>query len=207
MRSTEPTSDTESTDERAADGVDSTAARDFVDALRSGGSFDPTRWSQTADETDATEAVCRLVFGGLAVAIVLVLIGLLPGIDVAGPTFAAVGSAVLTVSFVAVFGYLAIVLPSFVHALSGGPTTLREHVASVTFWTMILGAILVAHRGFAPLIELLGGTMWFYDVLFLLAAIGPVALIARELWYAIDPAASYVSTHISGDASEPTRTR
>ena len=158
------------------------------------------RWSHSADEHRPVRWLCKLSLATVALLVVLFLLSLLPGLDVSGSTFAALADAIvaLAIGFVALLGYLATALPSFVLERTDAPPELREHGASLAFWLSILAAILVAHRGLEPAVAAMGGNRWFYDALFLLSALPPLVGVAAHLWAVLDPAADYAADRVTG---------
>ncbi|WP_290813304.1 hypothetical protein [Halovivax sp.] len=156
-----------------------------------------SRSYRPAADRRTVRAICKLVLATLALLLVVFLVGLLPGIDVSGSTYAALAGAVVTLAVVALLGSLATALPPLVREAIPGSRELRERGASATFWLVVLAALLVAHRGLAPAVSALGGAMWFYDALFLLAALPPLVLLAACVWAAIDPAADYLAARVA----------
>lgn len=155
-------------------------------------------WRPTLHDARAVRLATTIVLGGLGVLAVLFLISLLPGIDAAGRTFAALGSAVLGVALSVTVGYLALVLPRYVRTAFALPRDVRDPSSSALTWALALASILLLHRGFAPLYGMLDGPTLLYDGGFFLLAIGPVVLVARALWRLIDPAATLLSRELAG---------
>ena len=158
---------------------------------------------RSAVGTDTVESASRIVFGTTALAVVLALASLLPGLDLLVPrtpvTLAAVVGALATLAVVAVLLYLARALAVLTRLALDGPAAVVEHLASVVHWAVVLGAVLVAHAGLAPAVTpLLGGAGWVYDVTFLLAALVPLAVVAARLAVAVDPLAELVADGVAG---------
>lgn len=194
MPRTDSTDDTSST--HTDDGA-SQADSPSNDGPGDGGSTDSRPWNQRFHGERAIRAVSTVVFGALTAAVVLFLLSVLPGMEATEPAFTALASGVLALAFATIFGYLALFAPRFVRA-GAGPRPLRESVASATVWVLVLTAILTVHGGFVPLAALLEVPTWLYDGLFFLLSIGPFVMVAVALWETIDPAASYLSSRLTG---------
>lgn len=193
-----PTDDATSTDDRSPP-ADSAAGDPSAgtDEPIGRGPLTPASWRRPLHDERAIRKATSAVLGGLAVLVVLFLLSLLPGLDADGRAFAALASGTLATSFAAVIGYAALVVPWYVRTAVDGPRDLREPGLTAAVWALVLAAVLTLHRGFAPLVALLDGPMWLYDGLFLLAALVPVAMIARALWELVTPAASYLTGHLT----------
>ncbi|MFC3959587.1 hypothetical protein [Halovivax cerinus] len=163
------------------------------------GPLTPESWRKPLHDERALRKVTSAVLGGLAIVVVLFLLSLLPGLNATGEAFAAVASGVLAVSFAAVLGYVALVIPWYVRSAFDGPREVREPGVTAAVWAFVLAAVLTVHRGFVPLAALVDGPMWLYDGVFLLVALVPVALIGRALWKMVDPAASYLTGHLTDE--------
>ncbi|QPV64589.1 hypothetical protein I7X12_08245 [Halosimplex litoreum] len=162
---------------------------------------------RSAVGTDTVESASRIVFGMAALAVVLALASLLPGLDLLIPrtsvTLAAVVGALATLAAVALLLYLARALAALTRLALDGPAELVEHLASVAHWTVVLVAVLVAHAGLAPAVApLIEGARWAYDSAFLLAALGPLAAVAARLAVAVDPLAELVADGVAGTAND-----
>jgi len=156
---------------------------------------------------DTVESASRIVLGTAALAVVLALGSLLPGLDLLVPrtpvTLAAVVGALATLAAVALLLYLARALAALTRIALDGPAEIVEHLASVVHWAVVLAAVLVAHAGLAPAVApLLGGARWVYDVTFLLAALVPLAVVAARLAVAVDPLAELVADGVAGPGDE-----
>jgi len=167
----------------------------------------------TTDSLDATGAVDRrtvksvtkVLLAVVSLVFVVYLLTLLPGVDMLVPgssvTVAAVVGAIGTVVLVALFLSAAPEFASLTRMLLNAPPGVVEHLASVVYWLVVLVAVLVAHRGFAGLFApLLGG--WLYDVVFLLASLPVVAVIAARLYCALEPSASLLAKRIADEDDE-----
>lgn len=157
---------------------------------------------QSRIERETARTVGKVLFGAVALVFLTYLAALLPGVDRLIPgTAISFGLVVRAIGTIAVAGVLA-------YAASGLATLTRtaidarpvaENVASVVYWLVILAAVLVAHWGLAPLAAtLFGSSVWIYDTLFLLAALGPLLVVAVRLYVTIDPAADLFAERVSG---------
>lgn len=158
----------------------------FVDAI-----------TRTADRR-TVRSLTKLFIAASALLFVTYLLTLLPGVDRLVPstpvTFVALAGAVATVVLVALLACAAPRLATVTRVVVSGPRAVVEHVAAVVYWLVVLAAVLVAHRGFAGVIlPLLDGAAWIYDLVFLLAALPSVVVIAARLYVGIDPAATTVA--------------
>ncbi|WP_459192830.1 hypothetical protein [Halosimplex sp. J119] len=152
---------------------------------------------------DAVESASKIVLGTGALAVVLALASLLPGLDLLIPrapvTLTAVVGALVTVAVVALLLYLASGLAALTRLALDGPAELVEHVASVVHWLVVLAAILVAHAGLAPAASpLFDDAHWVYDLTFLLLALAPLTIVAVRLYVSIDPLAELVADDVAG---------
>jgi len=170
--------------------------------------------TDTIGTTDAVDrrtakSMSKLLLAAISLAFVLYLLSLLPGIGRIVPgapvTFAAVVGAIGTVVLSALFLAAAPKFASLTRMALDGPVHVVEHVASVVYWLVVLAAVLVAHSGLAGLfVPVFGGLAWLYDVVFLLAALPVVAIIAARLYLALDPGASVIAERIAGEDDENT---
>ncbi|ELZ10852.1 hypothetical protein C479_08573 [Halovivax asiaticus JCM 14624] len=163
------------------------------------GPLTPESWRKPLHDERALRKATSAVLGGLAIIVVLFLLSLLPGLNATGDAFAALANGILAASLAAVLGYVAMVIPWYVRSAFDGPREVREPGVTATVWALVLAAVLTLHRGFVPLVTLVDGPMWLYDGLFLLAALVPVAFIARALWEMVDPAASYLTGRLTDE--------
>jgi len=168
---------------------------------------------QNAVGPETVESITKIVLGVGALAFVLTLASLLPGLELLVPqtpvTLAAVVGALATVAVVGLLLYLASGLAALTRLALDGPAEVVEHVASVVHWLVVLAAVLVAHVGLAPVAKpLLAGVAWLYDVAFLLVALGPLVVVAARLSAVVDPLASLVAQGVAddGDAEEDSGT-
>ncbi len=155
------------------------------------------RLTRPADRR-TVHTLVKLLLGAAAIVFVAYLLTLLPGADRLVPatpvSFAAVVSAVATAVLVAVLWIAAPRLAAVTRSALSGPEAVVEHLASVVHWLVVLVAVLVAHGGFAGVAApILGGSMWLYDLAFLLAAVPPVLIIGVRLYVGIDPAATAIT--------------
>jgi len=162
---------------------------------------------------ETVESISKIVLGVSALAFVLALASLLPGLDLLVPqtpvTLAAVVGALATVAVVGLLLYLASGLAALTRLALDGPAEVVGHLASVVHWLVVLAAVLVAHAGLAPVARpLLAGVAWLYDVAFLLVALGPLVVIAARLSVVVDPLATLVAQEVTddGDAEERSET-
>ena len=169
----------------------------------------------TTDSFDATDAVDRrtvksvtkLLLAAASLVFVLYLLMLLPRIDMLDPgasvTVAAVVGAIGTLVLVVLFLSAAPEFASLTRTLFDGPREVVEHLASIVYWLVVLAAVLVAHRGFTGLLVPAFGD-WLYDVVFLLAALPAVAVIAARLYLALEPGAGLLAEGVPGGDEENT---
>ena len=162
--------------------------------------------TRTADRRTGRSRT-KLLLAAASLLFVTYLLTLLPGIDRIVPstpvTFAALAGAVATAVLVLLLAYAAPRLATLTRSALAGPRTVVEHVASVVYWLVVLAAVLVAHRGFAGVFTpLLDGATWIYDLVFLVVALPPVAVIAARLYAGIDPAAIAVTDGLLGDEAD-----
>ncbi|WP_206425090.1 hypothetical protein [Halosimplex salinum] len=162
---------------------------------------------RTAVGPQTVESVSKIVLGVGALALVLTLASLLPGLDLLVPrtpvSLAAVVGALATLAVVGLLLYLASGLAALTRLALDGPARVVEHVASVVHWLVVLAAVLVAHAGLAPAVTpLVDGARWVYDAAFLLVALGPLVVVAARLSVAVDPLAKLVAEGVAGERGE-----
>ena len=164
---------------------------------------------QLSDSVDreTVRTVAKSLLAVVSLVFLLYLVRLLPGVDRLVPqtavTFAAVVGAVVTALLVGLLLYAAPKLASLTRVSLDGPETVVENIASIVYWLVVLGAILVAHRGFAgAVVPLFGGSEWIYDVVFLIAALPVLAFVAVRLYHNLDPGAELVADGVAGDSKE-----
>jgi uncharacterized membrane protein YkvI len=143
----------------------------------------------------------RLLLAAAALVFLAYLVGLLPGIDRLLPetpvTVAALIGAVITAVVVALLVSVAPKLATLARTSLDWPAEVVENLASVVYWLVVLLAVLVAHRGFAGLVQpLFGGLGWLYDVAFLLVALPAVVVVAARLYAGLDPATELVTDRV-----------
>lgn len=158
---------------------------------------------RTAIGRRTVRSVSKLLLGAASLLFVLGLVSLLPGLDRllpgVGVTLAAVVWAVATLAVAGLLVYAAAGLAALTRLALEGPREVVESVAAVVYWTAVLAAVLIAHRGLVPVLApLLDGTGWAYDLLFLVAALAPLAVIAARLSACLDPAADAVAERVAG---------
>lgn len=149
---------------------------------------------------DAIRAVNKLMLGAVWLVVVLYLLTFLPGIDRIIPqtsiTFAALVSTIGTVVLVALLAFLAPRTAGLLQAVDG-PRRVTENVASATYWFVLLLAVLVAHRGFAPIAHpYLGNGVWAYDMVFLVIALPAVVFMGARLYASLDPSSELLADKI-----------
>jgi hypothetical protein len=100
----------------------------------------------------------------------------------------------------AVLTYVALRLePLMVQALAG-PHAVVLDVASMAKHVVLFVAVITAHSGLAPLVIPVLETVeltWTYDMLFLVLAIIPTAVIAIRMYGNFDEVASLIASHLS----------
>jgi hypothetical protein len=151
---------------------------------------------------ETARSVGKVLFGAFALVLLTYLVTLLPGVGRLVPgtaiTFGLLLRGIGTVAVVAALLYAAPGLATLTRA-SVPARPLAENVASVVYWLVVLAAVLVAHWGLSSLAGVsLGGATWLYDTAFLLAALGPLAVVAARLYVTIDPAADLFADKVSG---------
>lgn len=163
--------------------------------------------SRDSVDRETVRSVTKILLGAGALVAFAYLLTLLPGVDRLVPqtpvTFAALIGAVATLVVVALLLFAAPKLASLTRLSLDGPRKLVESLASLVYWLVVLGAVLIAHTGFSGLLlPFFEGVTWLYDVLFLLAALPAVAVIAARLYAVIDPAAELFADRVAGSRTE-----
>ena len=163
--------------------------------------FDESNVSNRVGER-SVRLVTKLLLAAGSVAFVAYLLTLLPGIDRLVPqtpvTFAAILGAIATAVIVVLVVYAAPRIALLVEMGVEGPREVVEEIAAVVQWTVVLAAILIAHRGFAELVvPLLDGNSWLYDVGFLFLAFPVVVFVAVHLFRGVDPSADLLAARFS----------
>lgn len=151
-------------------------------------------------------SVSKLLLAAGAIALLLWLASLLPGMDRLVPmttmTLATLLRVVMTVVIVGLLVELAPGLAGLTTLLLQGPRAVVESVAGAVHWLVILVAILVAHRGLEPaFVALLDGGTWLYDLVFLVLALPPLTIVAVRLYVSLDPTADFVADRLAGASS------
>ena len=164
-------------------------------------------------DRDTVQSVGKLVLATLALIWLLYLVSILPGVDRVIPgtpvTFAAIAGAIATVTIVGLLLYLAPALADLVRSTVDGPAQVVDDVASIVHLFVVLVAVLVAHRGLAPLLvpilEQPAGIHnagWMYDVLFLALALPPLAILAARIYVSIDPISELLADKVTRSTTE-----
>lgn len=162
---------------------------------------------------DTVQSVGKLLLATLALIWLLYLASILPGVDRVIPgtpvTFAAIAGAIATISIVSLLLYLAPTLADLVRSTIAGPAQVVDHVASIIHLFVVLVAVLVAHRGLAPLfvpiLEQPIGVVnagWLYDILFLALALPPLAILAARVYVSLDPISELLADKVTRASDE-----
>lgn len=132
------------------------------------------------------------------------LVSLLPGIGLLIPTTAvSIGTAlgaVLTLGLVAALGYIAFRVGPLVSQALSGPEDVVSDLASLPKHLVLFAAVLVAHRGFAPLIRPALDTAelgWTYDLVFLGLALVPTAVVVIRMLGNIGEVAALITDRLT----------
>jgi len=154
---------------------------------------------------DAVRSVAKLTLGALSVALLAYLVSLLPGIERLIPgtpvSLVAVVGALASVAIAGLLLYVARRLAAITQIVIDGPDPLVEHVGSILHWLVVLGAVLVAHAGLAPVaLPILGDLSWIYDVAFLVLSVPILAVVAARLYVSLDPAADSLADRLTTEA-------
>lgn len=162
--------------------------------------------SGSADR-ETVRTVTKTLLGAGALLAVAYLLTLLPGVDRLVPrtpvTFAALIGAVVTLAVVALLLAAAPKLASLARMSLDGPTELVESVSGLVYWLVVLAAVLLAHAGLSGvLLAFFDGAAWLYDVVFLLLALPPLAVVAACLYTIVDPAAEALADRVAGSDGE-----
>lgn len=156
---------------------------------------------------ESVRSVSKLLLIAVWVGFVSYLFTLLPGVDRVIPrtpiTLVALASAVATTALVGLLVYVAPKLAALVRMGFEGPYLIVENVSSAVYWSVLLAAVLVSHRGFSGLARpLFGESMWLYDVTFLLWALPAVAVIGARLYASVEPSSELVADRIAGSEAD-----
>ena len=160
------------------------------------------------DQYEDIKSTSKLFLSAIALAFVVYLITLLPGTEQLVPLtpvpFAAIITAIVTLSIVGALLMAASSIASIVQSTIDSPQAVGENAASVAYWLIILTAIGLAHRGLSGIVlPYLEGLYWTYDAAFLLLSIPALVAVAVRLFAAIDPSAELIARSVVG---EPDRT-
>ncbi|WP_244510172.1 hypothetical protein [Natronobacterium texcoconense] len=151
---------------------------------------------------DTVRTVGKLLIATLSAILLLSLISVLPGVDRVIPgtpvTFVGVVGAIVTVAIVALLLYLAPALASLLRSALEGPPAVVDDIASIVQLLVVFLAVIVAHRGLAPLfVPLLGDAGWTYDVVFLAIALPPLAILAARLYVSLEPISELLAERVT----------
>lgn len=152
---------------------------------------------------ETVRTVSKVVLAIVSILFVAYLATFIPGIEHVIPATGigahAVIGALLTVLLVALLVYLSSGFARLVQISLEGPPVVVDHVASIVRWTVVLAAVVVAHRGLSPLAQaVLGGVTWVFDLLVLFVAIPVVLIIALRLYVSLDPASRDITDSVVG---------
>lgn len=139
------------------------------------------------------------------------LVANLPGIEAVVPatavTLGAVLGAAVTLGIVFALAAVAVALePALVQAMSG-PADVVDDAATIAKHVVLFVAVVVAHGGLEPLVAPTLEAVdlaWTYDLLFLVLALVPTAVIALTMLRGFDGAATHLTGRLSAD-DEPAR--
>lgn len=163
-------------------------------------------------DRDALEAVVREALVVLGIASLTGLALLVPGAGRELPGAAiTIGDVILAAGTAAVVGSLLYSVPRVRDLVSSaivGPSTVVDDVSAVAGYLVAFVAVLVGHRGLAPVaVPVIDGVAWAYDQAFLLFAAIVLALMARRLYRSLDPIAGLVTRELlAADQFEPSGT-
>lgn len=164
--------------------------------------IDPNRLDERT-----VKPVAKLVVGVAGLFLLWMLVSNLPGIDALVPwtavTYGAVLGAAITLAIVAVLTHVAVRLEPLLARAIVGSAGVSEGVASIVKQLVLFLAAITAHRGLAPLLvptlaEV--GLVWTYDVLFLILALIPTAIIAYRIYGNVDPIASMLVRRVASSS-------
>lgn len=157
-------------------------------------------------DSDTVQSVSRRLLTAAWVVVVLALLTLVPGIDRVVPQTSVTSIAVLgAVASLAVVGLLLYAAPkvaALVRMALHGPRRVVENIASAAYWLVVLGGVLVAHRGLAGVVvPLLGGRAWLHDTGFLLLAVPVVAVVGTRLYASLGPGSRLLAETVTANES------
>lgn len=165
------------------------------------------RTERSEIDYETTRSIGKGFLATLALLSLLSLVWLLPGIDRLIPgtpvTFVAIAGAIVTLAIVALLVYLAPAFATLVRSMLDGPQPVVEDVASIVQLLVVFVAILVAHRGLAPvLVPFLDGVAWMYDVVFFALAFPPLAILAVRVYTSLDPMADVLAERVAETSND-----
>lgn len=160
------------------------------------------------DERTLKPVVKLLLIVG-ALMLMWALVSNLPGIDAVIPqtavTFGAVLGAMLTLGIVAVLTVVAVRIEPLVTQVLTGPKSVVADAASMTKHFLLFVAVITAHSGLEPLVVpplRFVGLAWTYDMLFLVLALVPTAIIATRTSGNVDEVASLISGRLTSSEDD-----
>lgn len=164
--------------------------------------------TDTFDERTLKPVIKLLLIVG-ALLLVWALVSNLPGIDAVipetGVTFGAVLGALMTLGIVSVLTAVALKLEPLVGQVLTGPSDVVADAASIAKHVVLFVAVITAHSGFAPLVVpplAFVGLAWTYDMLFLVVALVPTAIIAIRMAGNVDEVASLISGRLTSSEDD-----
>lgn len=150
---------------------------------------EPDRLSIAADvDVGALQAVLRDAFGVGVLVLVAAVVPFLPGATRTIPGVAVtIGALIASVVWLGVVIAILIAAPAvdtLVWAAVDGPAEVVHDLATAARYGLGLVAILLAHRGLAPVVVpfLVSGDAWTYDIVFLGFALVPLVAIGHRLY-------------------------
>ncbi|MFC3957084.1 hypothetical protein [Halovivax cerinus] len=153
-------------------------------------------------ERETIRRAGKLLLAALALAVLLSLVSVLPGIDRLVPgspvTVIALVGAAVTIVIVALLVSLAPAVATLVRTAVDGPDPIVEDAATSAQLLVVFVAIIVGHRGLAPaVVPLLDDLAWAYDLLFLVLALPPLAVLAVHVYTSLDPVADVLAERVT----------
>jgi len=158
-----------------------------------------------------TGTVRDAIRDGVGVCILLVVAAFVAALPGAGRELPGTGLAVGALLSTAVsLGIVATILVAtssvgaLVEAALRGPSAVVEDFASTARYALVFVAVLVTHRGVAPIVVplLAADAVWIYDVAFLGFALFPVLAIARRLHRNADVMATDLAIAVTGSSPD-----
>lgn len=167
-----------------------------------------------AIDEHALRPVVKFLLVAGAIFLLWGLVSALPGIDLLIPTTAvtlgtAIG-AILTLTLVAVLGYVAWKIEPLLAQALAGPVDVADDFASLAKHLVIFVTVLVAHRGLEPLIEPALGTLelaWTYDLVFLGLALIPTTVVVVRMFGNLSEVTAIVTSRVTGSTAAGTSRR